>query len=215
VTIPLGAAIGAGSGAATAIITGGDVSTGFWVGGLTGTLVGATLGAGTTFAAGWLGAGEFGASFAGSIATGYGSGVVGSALPTAVEYGVASYGVGSSLPQAVANGVGGVDWGVANNNGLVGAGVAVLPALVSASAASATAVGGGALYSAYQQSAIASTVGFYDVAAGSATSLLFSDYLTQPTPYTGPPASFNPTFSFPSSDPYRPTYDAYCTPKCF
>ncbi len=166
----VGAAIGAASGGATAYLTGGDVWQGVVVGGLSGLVIGGTLGAGTTYVVGALGASETTAAFAGGVASGYAGGFAGSAGPQAVEYGFDQ-----------------VDWSIANNSGFGGAGVAVLPSLVAASASTATAVGGEALYSLAQQQVIAATLGFYDLAAGSATNVLFSEQLTQPVPTNGAP----------------------------
>jgi hypothetical protein len=129
------------------------------------------------------------------VASGYGGGVAGSAGPQIYNYGFDS-----------------VDWSVANNAGIAGAAVASLPAMAMASATTATAVGGAPLYTFAQQQAIGATLGFYEFAAGSATNLLFSDYLTQPTPYTGAPDSFQ--VDFPSSSLSDPIFDVYCSPKC-
>jgi hypothetical protein len=106
-----------------------------------------------------------------------------------------------------------VDWSVANNSGIVGALVSALPSVVVASASTATTVGGTALYSFGDQQLIAGTLGFYDVAAGSATNLFFEDYLTQPAPYTGVPEIFRA--EFPSSVWSDPMLSVYCTLKCY
>ncbi len=143
-----------------------------------------------------MGASDTVAAFAGGVASGYGGGVAGSAGPQAYNYGFGS-----------------VDWSVAHNNGIAGAAVAVLPAWAMASASTATAVGGTALYSFGEQQVIGATLGFYDIAAGGATNLLFSDYLTQPKPYTGAPDSFQ--VNFPSSSLSDPILDVYCSPKCY
>jgi RHS repeat-associated protein len=190
----LGGAVGAVTGAATAHISGGDWREGAVVGGLTGAFIGGTLGAGTSWAVGKV-ASDGVAAFAGGVASGYGGGVAGSAGPQIYNYGPDS-----------------VDWSVANNAGIAGAAVASLPAMAMASATTATAVGGAPLYTFAQQQAIGATLGFYEFAAGSATNLLFSDYLTQPTPYTGAPDSFQ--VDFPSSSLSDPIFDVYCSPKC-
>ena len=109
--------------------------------------------------------------------------------------------MGSAAPQAIEFGIDNVDYGVAFNNGLAGAAVATLASLVSASAATATTVGGAALYSQGQQIAIQGALTASDVAAGSAVGVGFNDYLSQPTPvptYTTP-TDFGIDLSFPST----------------
>jgi hypothetical protein len=144
-----------------------------------------------------MGASDTVAAFAGGLVAGYGGGVAGSAGPQRYKYG--------SFES--------VDWSVANNSGMAGAAIAALPALTMASASTATAVGGTALYSFTEQQVIGATLGAYDIAAGSATNLIFSDYLTQPTLYTGAPDSFQP--DLPSSSLSDPILDVYCSPKCY
>lgn len=192
----VGGAIGAVTGGATAYASRGDWVQGAVVGGLSGAFIGGTLGAGTSWAAGAIRASDTVAAFAGGVVSAYGGGVAGSAGPQAYNYSFDN-----------------VDWSVANNNGVAGAAVVALPALAMASASTATAVGGTALYSFGEQQVIGATLGFYDIAAGSATNLLFSDYLTQPTPYTGAPDSFQ--MDFLSSRLSDPILDVYCSPKCY